>query len=150
MVEVLLDAVTLLLLLGLVAGPVWLCVRQPDFPSGFTWSFVVVVGLTILFSWWRDYALGLELFAMGVDLDGFTTDERMRGVAPHLRDHAERVVFSPERLGVGWPIKTGFALFDSVPAAMAVCSIPWMVRMVLRRRRGVEITQKTAPEGAAL
>ena len=136
MVEVLLDAVTLLLLLGLVAGPVWICVKQPGFPSGFTWSFVVVVGLTILFSWWRDYALDLELLAMGVDLDGCTTDERMRGVAPHLRDQAERMIFSPERLGVGWPIKAGFALFVSVPYAMAVCCIIWLLRAMRRRGRG--------------
>ncbi|SHF39741.1 hypothetical protein SAMN05444279_13611 [Ruegeria intermedia] len=135
MVELLLEAVTLLLLLGLVAGPVWLCVRFPDFPSGFTWSFVAVVGLTILLSWWRDYALDLELLAMGVDLDDFTTDERMRDVAPHLQDRAERMAFSPERLGVGWPIKAGFALFVSVPYAMAVCCITWLVRRVRRRGR---------------
>ncbi len=132
MVEMLLETVTLLLLFGLVAGPVWLCVRQPDFPSGFTLSFVVVVALTIVFSWWRDYALDLELFAMGVDLDGFTRDERMRDVAPHLRDRAERMVFSPDRLGVGWPIKAGFALFVSVPYAMAVCCITWLVRRCRR------------------
>ncbi len=135
MVEMLLETVTLLLLFGLVAGPVWLCVRFPDFPSGFTWSFVVVVALTIVFSWWRDYALDLELLAMGVDLDGFTRDERMRDVAPHLRDRAERMVFSPERLGVGWPIKAGFALFVTVPYAMAVCCITWLVRRVRRPGR---------------
>ncbi|EEX08917.1 hypothetical protein SL1157_0942 [Ruegeria lacuscaerulensis ITI-1157] len=135
MVEVFPEAVTLLLLFGLVAGPVWFCVRFPDFPNGFTRSFVAVVGLTILLSWWRDYALDLELLAMGVDLDGFTTAERMRDVAPHLRDRAERMVFSPERLGVGWPIKAGFALFATVPYAMAVCCITWLVRRVRRRSR---------------
>ena len=51
------------------------------------------------------------------------------------QDRAERMVFSPERLGVGWPIKAGFALFVTVPFAMAVCCITWLVRRVRSRGR---------------
>lgn len=122
----------LVLVVGLIA-PFGLALTRIGFVAGLLASVVAVVALTIAYAWWDNFSVDLEALWMGVDLDGVTTTERMRDVAPEHRDYAEGLVFSPRRLGIGWPVKALFALAITVPYAGICFSGTRLIRRTLAR-----------------
>jgi hypothetical protein len=63
-------------------------------------SFITCVLLVTFLAYGSDLYASLRLDYLGFDVDGWSDEERIRNIAPALRDEATKLYRS--RMGIGW------------------------------------------------
>lgn len=66
-------------------------------------SFITCVLLACFLAYLPDLYASLRLDYLGFDFDGFSDEERLRNIAPELKDEAIKLYQS--RMGIGWPLQ---------------------------------------------
>ena len=81
--------------------------------SSFLLSFISCGLLVSFFAYWPDLYASLRLDYLGFDFDGWSDKDRVRNIAPELRDEAIKLYQS--RMGIGWPLKAIFGVVLLIP-----------------------------------
>jgi hypothetical protein len=76
-------------------------------------SFMICVLLVFVFAYLSDLETNLRLGYLGFNFDGFTDEERLRNIAPELRDEAVKLYHS--HMGIGWPFKAMMGAVFLIP-----------------------------------
>lgn len=76
-------------------------------------SFITSVLLVCLFAYLPNFYADLQLEHLGFDFDGWSDEDRVRNIAPELRDEATRLYRST--MGIGWPLKAVFGVALLIP-----------------------------------
>jgi hypothetical protein len=76
-------------------------------------SFTACALLVSFSAYWSDLSVTLRLDYLGFDFDGWSDKDRVRNIAPELRDEAIKLYQS--RMGVGWPLKAIFGVVSLIP-----------------------------------
>lgn len=106
--EHLTSALTVLLGFAVLALPPAVALTRTDVLPGIGVSLVLTAIMIVLFYWWRDTAVDVNLWWLGVDPEGWTMEARTRNVRSEMKDHAEALYGS--RMGVGWPLSAIMAI----------------------------------------
>ncbi len=94
-------------------------------------SLMVSALLIFLFGYWSDLSVNLRLTDLGFDFEGLSDQERLRKVAPALRDEALKLYQS--RMGIGWPLKAIFGTIFFIPYQIAASGLVFLVRYLNKR-----------------
>ena len=76
-------------------------------------SFIACGLLVSFLAYWPDLYASLRLDYLGFDFDGWSDKDRVRNIAPELRDEAIKLYQS--RMGIGWSLKAIFGVVSLIP-----------------------------------
>jgi hypothetical protein len=142
MVEILGYVMPIVFMSSIVALPISCAIRGYGFFRLHLTSLPLMLLLLLLFSAWSHYYVDLQLHVMGFDFHGMSAEERIRNVAPELRDKADSLYWP--KMGIGWPLKAMIAMTYFAPFPTVV----WISGLLLklsRRKQKANSSEHTPP-----
>lgn len=94
-------------------------------------SLIVCVLLVSLLAYLPDLYADLRLDYLGFDFDGWSDEERVRNIAPELRNEAMKLYQS--RMGIGWPLKAIMGSILLIPYQIVASIFVFMVSKKLKK-----------------
>jgi hypothetical protein len=96
-------------------------------------SFIACVLLVAFLAYLPDLYADLRLDYLGFDFDGWSDKDRVRNIAPELRDEATKLYRS--RMGIGWPLKAIFGAVLLIPYQIVASGLVCMVGKLKKHRK---------------
>jgi hypothetical protein len=122
--DVLGKSILAFLALLVFAMPVYLALKKYSFIKFYLISLAFIIPLLFVAAYWPHLYTDLRLQAMGFDFQGMSDAERIRNVAPELRDKATELYWSG--MGVGWPLTAILWVIILSPYPLAI----WLIKKV--------------------
>jgi hypothetical protein len=88
-------------------------------------SFIVCLLLVSFLAYFPDLYANLRLDYLGFDFDGWSDEDRVRNIAPELRDEATKLYWSI--MGIGWTFKAIIGAVLLIPYQIVASSLVFMV-----------------------
>jgi hypothetical protein len=88
-------------------------------------SFIVCLLLVSFLAYFPDLYANLRLDYLGFDFDGWFDEDRVRNIAPELRDEATKLYWSI--MGIGWTLKAIIGAVLLIPYQIVASSLVFMV-----------------------
>jgi hypothetical protein len=114
-----------------------LLLKRKGFVSNFLLSsflsFMICVLLVVGFSYLSDLETSLRLEYLGFNFNGWTDEERLRNIAPELRDEATKLYLT--HMGIGWTFKAIIGVVLLIPYHLVASGFVY----IISKRRYVRI-----------
>jgi hypothetical protein len=88
-------------------------------------SFIACVLLVSFLAYLPDLYANLRLDYLGFDFDGWSDEDRIRNIAPELRDEATKLYLS--RMGIGWTLQAITGAIFLIPYQIFSSGLVFMV-----------------------